>query len=89
MAQFSRYIRPGYRLVPVDDMDTAGALSPDGRTLVLVHVNPGLHPRRLSVEPGDGWAVETIVTDATRRVRRGAGQVAPPRSVTTLILRRG
>jgi hypothetical protein len=43
----------------------------------------------LSVEPGDGWAVETIVTDATRRVRRGAGQVAPPRSVTTLILRRG
>lgn len=88
MAQFSRYIRPGYRLVPVDDLDTAGALSPDGRTLVLVHVNPGLHPRRLSVERGEGWSVETVVTDATRRTRPGAGQVAPPRSVTTLVLRR-
>jgi hypothetical protein len=41
MAQFSRYIRPGYRLVPLDDLDTVGALSPDGATLVMVHVNGG------------------------------------------------
>ena len=87
MAQFTRYIRPGYRLIPVDDLDTAGALSPDGRTLVLVHVNGGLSPRRLDVPP-EGWRAEMIVTDATRRAQPIDGVVAPPRSVATLVLRR-
>jgi hypothetical protein len=87
MAQFSRYIRPGYRLVPVDDMDTVGALSPDGGTLVLVHVNGGLSPRRLDI-PLRGWSAEMTVTDATRRAQRMEGMVAPPRSVVTLVLRR-
>jgi O-glycosyl hydrolase len=87
MAQFSRYIRPGYRLVPVDDIDTVGALSPDGRALVLVHVNGGLSPRRLDV-PLKGWSAELTVTDATRRAERIEGMVAPPRSVVTVVLRR-
>jgi O-glycosyl hydrolase len=87
MAQFSRYIRPGYRLVPVDDLDTVGALSPDGRTLVLVHVNGGLSPRRLVI-PLSGWSSQTIVTDATRKAQQIAGTVAPARSVTTIVLRR-
>jgi O-glycosyl hydrolase len=87
MAHFSRYIRPGYRLTPVDDVDTVGALSPDGAELVLVHVNGGLSPRDLAT-PLAGWSSRMVVTDATRRLRPIAGTVAPPRSIVTLVLRR-
>ena len=88
MAQFSRYIRPGDRLVPVDDMDTVGALSPDGRRLVLVHVNPGLSPRPLSVAVPGRWQRRMIVTDAVHKSVDIAGDIAPPQSVVTLILTR-
>ncbi|WP_332837960.1 glycoside hydrolase [Sphingomonas sp. MA1305] len=87
MAQFSRFIRPGDRLVPVDDMDTAGALSPDGTRLVLVHVNPAPVSRRLLVP--SGWSVQMVLTDATHRAACEAGTVAPPRSVVTLVLTKG
>lgn len=87
MAQFSRFIRPSYRLVPVDDLDTVGALSPDGRTLVLVHVNGGLNPRRL-VTVLQGWTVSAYVTDATHNAEPARAMTAPPRSVFTLILRK-
>ncbi|MET3666128.1 glycoside hydrolase [Caulobacter sp. 1776] len=86
MAQFSRYIRPGYRLVPVDDLDTIGALSPDGRELVLVHVNGGLSPRELT--PPRGWSGRMIVTDARRRAEPVPGLTVPPRAIATLVLRR-
>lgn len=86
MAQFSRYIRPGYRLIAVDDLDTAGALSPDGRTLALVHVNGGDRPRRLSVPAG--WRSRMIVTDAHRTAACTAGTIAPARSIVTLLLTR-
>ncbi|WP_329742021.1 glycoside hydrolase [Dyella sp. A6] len=87
MAQFSRYIRPGYRLIPVQDMDTAGALSPDGRTLVLVHVNGGITPRRLGIP--SGWHGIAILTDAHHALACGNRMYAPPRSIVTLVLRRG
>lgn len=86
MAQFSRYVRPGYRLVPVDDLDTIGALSPDGTELVLVHVNGGLSPRRLV--PPEGWSGSMVVTDRQRRAQPVPGLVVPPRAIATLILRR-
>jgi len=86
MAQFSRFIRPGYRLVPVDDLDTVGALSPDGKMLVLVHVNGGLSPRRLA--PPVGWSGRMVVTDAQHRAEPVTGLVVPPRAVATLILKR-
>ncbi|MGA1798972.1 glycoside hydrolase [Sphingomonas sp. 4RDLI-65] len=86
MAQFSRFIRPGYRLVPIDDLDTAGALSADRRTLVLVHVNAGITPRRLVLPRG--WTARMLVTDATRNVACASGTTAPPRAIVTLILTR-
>jgi O-glycosyl hydrolase len=88
MAQFSRFIRPGYRLISVDDMDTVGALSPDGRRMALVHVNGGPLTRLLSVAL-PGWTTEAvIVTDATRHAQRVAAIAAPPSSIVTLILNR-
>lgn len=86
MAQFSRYIRPGYRLVPVDDLDTVGALAPGGRTLVMVHVNPGLVARQLILPVG--WTARMILTDASHDAAPVLGTVVPPRSIATLILRR-
>lgn len=86
MAQFSRYVRPGYRLVPVDDMDTVGALSPNGDILVMVHVNGGLNPRRMTVPAG--WNVATIVTDASRTAKCATPNLAPARSIATLVLTR-
>lgn len=91
MAMFSRYIRPGYRLVPVDDADTAGAIAPDGRTLVLVHLNPGPVPRALTIAVPGATVREVIVTDATRRAARVPSKprpalAAPPASVTTIVM---
>jgi O-glycosyl hydrolase len=91
MAMFSWYIRPGYRLVPVDDADTVGAMAPDGRTLVLVHMNPGPFSRALAIAVPRAAVQEVIVTDATRQAARVASKprsvlVAPPESVTTLVV---
>lgn len=96
MASFSRHIRPGMTLVRVDDVDTVAAQTPDRRTLVLVHVNNGLSPRRLTLDLPGGWTVETIVTDAAHkavptgstRACRAIRTLAPPRSITTLRLTR-
>lgn len=87
MAQFSRYIRPGDRLIPVDDMDTAGALSPNGSRLVMVHVNAGLSPRQLVLPKG--WRTSMIVTDATHHAACMAGTTVPARAIATLVLTRG
>lgn len=87
MAQFSRYIRPGYRLVPVDDEDTVGAVSPDGKQLVLVHVNAGVVPRRLAIGVSGAKVVQRIVTDATHTAAsESVVPLAGPRSITTLVV---
>lgn len=87
MAQFSRYIRPGDRMIPVDDLDSVAALSPDGKRMVIVHVNPGLSSRHLL--PPAGWRMALVVTDATREAACLAGTTVPPRAVATLILTKG
>ncbi|WP_082463154.1 glycoside hydrolase [Sphingomonas sp. Leaf34] len=90
MASFSRYLRPGYRLVPVDDADTIGASSPDGRTLILVHVNGGSIARRLTIALPNAQVRDVVVTDATHHAASvggsGAATIARPRSVTTILL---
>jgi len=92
MANFSRYIRPGDRFLPVDDADTVVAVRPDGQSFVVVHVNPGLYERRLDIDFSGlktGYRVTRIVTDQTHRaVLTGGteGLFAPPLSVTTFIV---
>lgn len=94
MANFSRYIRPGWQLVRVPDLDTVAAIAPDRSEAVVVHVNNGASPRRLSI---DGrWAVTAVVSDAEHRaepvchnpVADDVAVVSPPLSVTTLRLSR-
>ncbi len=90
MANFSRYVRPGYRLIPIDDIDSIAALSPDRATLVVVHVNAGPVRRDLSLAGTGYHLAETVVTDATHNAAPVAGRtmVAQPRSITTFVLRR-
>lgn len=99
MANFSRFIRPGDRFLPTDDTDTVIALKPDGRTFVVVHVNPGLYARRLRINmPGPGaYRISSTVTDAAHHAETvcagealdGGAVVAPPRSITTFVFTPG
>jgi hypothetical protein len=99
MANYSRFIRPGDRFVPLDDTDTVIALKPDGRSFVVVHTNPGLYARRLTLGLPDGapasdYTVSAVVTDEgrkaetvyTRRPLDREGVVAPPMSITTFVI---
>jgi hypothetical protein len=95
MANFSRFIRPGDRFVPVDDTDTVVAVKPDMQTVVMVHVNPGLYARRISINlPGKAaYEVSSTVTDTTHhavtvyshKAFDGAGIIVAPNSVTTIV----
>ena len=40
IAQYTRFIRPGFRVLSSQGDDALAALSPDGRRLVLVSINP-------------------------------------------------
>ncbi|MEU6309408.1 glycoside hydrolase [Streptomyces sp. NPDC047014] len=100
MAQYSRFVRPGSRVITTDDGDTLAALRPGGQGAVVVHTNStGAYRtveldlsafRSLSPAP-----VRRYTTDATRNLQRGADvpvsgrQVTvtlAPRSVTTLVI---
>lgn len=98
MANFSRFIRPGDRFVPVDDTDTLVALKPGGKGFVVVHVNPGPYARRLAIALPRGaqnrrYRISMIVTDSAHHIagqdldkRQGpAALVAPPMSVATFV----
>lgn len=100
MANFSRYIRPGYRLFPIDDYDTVGALSPDGKVIVLVHVNAGSQPRALNLNALDLTRVDdmsVVVTSARHDAelicrqpgaRTGQALELPPMAISTVVIRR-
>ncbi|WP_095011913.1 glycoside hydrolase [Tsuneonella mangrovi] len=86
MAQFSRFIRPGFRLLPVADPDTVGAIGPDGKRIVLVHVNAGPVARNLDLP--QGWKFALVATDLDHNAACVAGRIAPPRSISTVVLYR-
>ncbi len=100
MANFSRYIRPGYRLFPVDDYDTAGAVSPDGKVIVLVHVNAGLQPRALNLNAlnlTQTDEVSVVVTASQHNAelvcrqpgaRTGPAFELSPNAISTVVIKR-
>lgn len=98
MANFTRYIRPDDRFIPVDDTDTLVALKPDGKTFVVAHVNSGPYVRRLTVALPKGarltnYIISMIVTDSTRHSavqqiatrQRPAELVVPAMSLVTFV----
>ena len=50
MMQFSRFIRPGFRLISTDDFWTIAAVSADGKTLVIAVHNDRQAPRSITYD---------------------------------------
>lgn len=100
MAQYSRFIRPGSRVITTDDDDTLAAVRPGGQGAVVVHTNPTGAPRTVTLDLSgfrnvSPEPVTRHVTDATRNVHREADLTPAgkrltvtlgPNSVTTLVI---
>jgi hypothetical protein len=99
---FTHYIKPGDRLVKVDDTSSAAAVSGHGNAATVVHVNEATAPRTVTVDLSkfgriDPRATVTpVVTSAEGKlVRHGAVPVSgrsasftvPAESVTTFLVR--
>lgn len=97
MGQFSKFIRPGDRFIPVDDDDTVVAVRPGASGFTAVHVNPGLLPQRLKISlPLESvkrsYTVSLVVSDSKRHLDKSCPAeqsddgtvVVPPMSVTTV-----
>ncbi|MFJ6433388.1 RICIN domain-containing protein [Streptomyces sp. NPDC091416] len=100
MANYSRFVRPGARIVDTDDPQTLAAVRPGGDGVVVVHTNPTGQARELSLNL-DGFRtsangpVERWTTDSTRDLQRDSDAAVTggtlratvgPGSVTTFVL---
>ncbi|MFD9379153.1 glycoside hydrolase [Streptomyces sp. NPDC059999] len=100
MAQYSRFIRPGARVIATDDTDTLAAIRPGGQGAVVVHTNATGSPRTITLDLSgfrsvSAAPVQRYTTDASRNVHREP-DVSPsgrrltvtldPGSVTTLVV---
>ncbi len=94
--QYTKYIRPGYRIVEASDNTTVAAVSPDGNTLVIVKQNKGNGDDfRFDINGFNVQSIEKIVTDknsswAHSRVSVNGNFVADhitDNSITTYIVR--
>ncbi len=67
-AQFTRFIRPGYRFVKSDYPDTLVAENPETKEVVIVAVNPGVVSRMLDIRLPDAkrgtFTCKTFITQA-------------------------
>ncbi|WP_327381545.1 glycoside hydrolase [Streptomyces sp. NBC_01207] len=100
MAQYSRFIRPGSRVIGTDDDHTLAAVRPGGQGAVVVHTNPTGSARTISLDltgfqEVSSAPVQRYTTDATRNVHREtdvstSGErlsvTLAPHSVTTLVV---
>lgn len=102
MANYSRFIRPGARVVGSDDPDALAALRPGGTGAVVVYTNPTGADRTVTFDLGGFQNVDTAVpverytTDAGKNVQREGDLSATaaktltatvgPGSVTTFVV---
>ncbi|MFJ5835104.1 RICIN domain-containing protein [Streptomyces sp. NPDC093089] len=100
MGNYSRFVRPGSRVLNTDDPQTLAAIRPGGNGLVVVHTNPTGEAREVTLNldgfqtAADG-AVERWTTDGTRNLQREGDAAVTgrtfkatvgPGSVTTFVL---
>ncbi|MFJ3908348.1 glycoside hydrolase [Streptomyces vinaceus] len=100
MAQYSRFVRPGSRVIGTDDAHTLAAVRPGGQGAVVVHANASDSARTIALDltgfrDVSAAPVQRYTTDATRDVHREADVsttgrrltvTLAPRSVTTLVI---
>ncbi|MEV7399627.1 glycoside hydrolase [Streptomyces sp. NPDC091267] len=100
MANYSRFVRPGARVINTDDAHTLAALRPGGQGSVVVHTNTTDADQEITLDlagfrsVGSG-PVERYTTDATKNLWRESDVATSGRtlrvtvgagSVTTLVL---
>ena len=100
MGQYSRFIRPGFRLIASGSPDSLAALDARSLSLVIVTTNASDVPAPISYDlsrftglgdsaqltrtaPGEEWKSLPALPIANRRL----AYEAPPRSVTTIVVR--
>ncbi|WP_117213017.1 glycoside hydrolase [Allorhizocola rhizosphaerae] len=95
---FTHYIRPGDRVVKVNDTASVAAVSASGKAATVVHVNTTTGQRRVTLDLSrfahiaPGATVTPIVSDASGGLVRkdpipaGGSFVVPPKSVTTFVI---
>ncbi|WP_447035222.1 glycoside hydrolase [Streptomyces sp. DSM 118878] len=98
---FTHYIKPGDRLVKVDDTSSAAAVSADGTGATVVHVNSSTGEREVTVDLAKfgrvsrGATVTPVVTSAGGRLERHAAVdvtggratfTVPAESVTSFVV---
>lgn len=66
--QYTKYIKQGYRIVETGDENTVGAISPDGKTLVLVYQNNGgANTLNVNINGFKARSATKIYTDETHK----------------------
>ncbi|MER6043183.1 glycoside hydrolase [Streptomyces sp. NPDC001856] len=75
---FTHFIKPGDRLIKVDDTSSAAAVTADGKGLSLVHVNSTAEARTVTIDLSkfrkirDGATVTPVVTSADGKLQEKA-----------------
>ena len=98
MANYSRFVRPGWKLIGIDGFGYAntGFIDPKGERFVIVALNPGTNPQPTTYDFGTGTVggMEAFATTAELDLTRisppatnahGFSTTLLPRSVTTFV----
>ncbi|MFE2726929.1 RICIN domain-containing protein [Kitasatospora sp. NPDC059327] len=92
LANYTRFVRPGARVIATNSADTLAALRPGDAGTVVVHTNSTGAAQSLTLDlagfqkPGAGTAVQRYTTDAGKNVQREADlTVTSAGTVTTTV----
>jgi hypothetical protein len=101
LRNFTHYIRPGDRIVNVDNTSSMAAVTKTGQNAVVVHVNPDATARRVTLDLSRFGTISSkatvtpVVTSAAGKLVRGkpvkvsnraATLTVPAQSVTTFLI---
>ncbi|MFE5796593.1 RICIN domain-containing protein [Streptomyces sp. NPDC056503] len=90
MANYTKFVRPGARVINTDNADTFAALRPAGQGTVVVHTNPTGEPQRLTLNlagfqnVGTG-AVQRYTTDGTKNLQRESDLAPVGKTLTATV----
>lgn len=95
LGQYSKYIRPGYSILPTSDNQGVAAISPDGKKVVLVHTNNSASADNLYYTLNGHYikSAQVIVTDENQNWAKSTvaasgnkfSYTVNPYSVTTFV----
>ncbi|GHA77542.1 RICIN domain-containing protein [Streptomyces termitum] len=90
LANYTKFVRPGARVINTDNADTFAALRPAGQGAVVVHTNPTGEPQRLTLNLGGFQTVGTgpvqrYTTDGTKNLHRESDLAPAGKTLTATV----